>query len=243
MALNTVQFVGLEMVLKAFDKTEIPNWSLWQGKQMLFAYEGDSASESEDELKDWLKLMSKSTNATYTLKFYKDHKKDKPITSTTPETKSFNFRLYLEDQQHLNGHGTVGSVYGSNGELMKMFEKLTEEISGLRAKIAAPAVVPKEEPLQWWEKILASPLGGPLVSKVLGIPMEQVNASMAGAKMSGTGTAAAEETVQIDIDKVLDELEAADPDFDKHMWKLNELAKKQPDQFKMMLGMLDKMQL
>lgn len=233
MGLNTVQFTGKGQVMKAFEKTDVINWSYWQGKQMLFAYEGDNSGESESELLEWLALMSKSTNATYTLKFYRDHRSGAEILPGTKESSSFNFRLYEADQENYGRPGTVGATFGnSNDAVLAEIQKLTGEVNAIKTKVNG---VPAEEPLQWWEKLLDTPFAAPLIGKLFGIDMSGYNAGSAGgAKMAGVpGT--------YDIDAILDHLEGADPKFEEHMWKLQQLHIKKPDDFKKILGMLDLM--
>jgi hypothetical protein len=233
MGLNTVQFTGKQQVMKAFEKTDVINWSYWQGKQMLFAYEGDDPAESSSELQEWLGLMSKSTNATYTLKFYRDHRTDAEILPSTRESSSFNFRLYEPEQENYGRPGTVGATFGNNDAVLAEIQKLTGEINAIKTKVNG---VPAEEPLQWWERLLDTPFAAPLIGKLFNIDMSGVNSggAAAGAKMAGVpGT--------YDIDAILDALEAADPKFEEHMWKLQQLHIKDPGKFKMILGILDQM--
>lgn len=227
MAGISVQFVGISEVLKAFDNMEVVNWSVCQGKALNFSYSGTSEEESRNELETWLKMIGKRTNqAIYVLKFY-DPVKGQRITASTPEHTSFNFRLYDEDYEGERVSRYPARIAGS--ELFEEIRSLKDEIKTLKER---PAVVngTGEEPLELWEKVLDHPLTLGLIGKVFNLDLSGViNAGKIAGVPEGT-----------DLDSILDKLEKYDPDLISHLFKLSEIAEKNPANFKMLLSMLDK---
>lgn len=224
-----MQFIGKEQVFHAFDKTDVVNWSFWQGKQMLYAFEGTDETESRAELEDWIKIMSKGTNAIYTLKFYKGWNGG-DIVPSTKETSSFNFRLYMEDQLNPNNIGTVGASLGANNEILQAIAGLRTDYAELKKKVESPK---DDDKLETWEKLLDQPLVQGVLCKILGVDMQTVQ------QLEKVAGVPAEDA---DIDTSLDILEKDDPNFESRLAKLAKLKKDRPDSYKMLLSMLDKMQ-
>lgn len=223
MGVHTVQFVGKDQTLHAFDKWDTVNWSFWQGTQMLFAYEGDNATESRNELEDWIQIMSKGTNAIYTLKFYKNRQEIKPATK---EDGSFNFRLYIESMQNSGAPGTVGSVFGES-ETIRL---LREDIAEIKKQFLLHK---KEDPekLETWEKILDHPVTMAAIGKFLGLDVKGFEE--ATAKLNGVPGYSIKESITI--------LEQSDSKLEEHLYKLAVISQKKPANFKTLMGMLDQM--
>lgn len=228
MGQHTVQFVGKEQVYHAFEKTNVVNWSFWQGKQMLYAYEDSDEADSRAELEDWIKIMSKGTNAIYTLKFYKGWGGG-DIFPSTKETSSFNFRLYMEDQLNPNGIGTVGSSIGATNEILNAIGALKADYLELKKKMEAAK---DEDKLETWEKLLEQPIVQGVLCKVLGVDMSAVQQL---EKVAGVGSDAT------DMEASLEILEKDDPNFENRLSKLAKLKKDKPESYNMLLSMLDKM--
>lgn len=115
---TTVQFNGIQAVLKAYEYRNVPAWALFVRKQMLFTYAGDSMEEGEECLKQALEMMSDS-KATYTVKVYEDLPAGAKIKDTLPCDGSFNFRL---NDEPVGYAGQVGSVAFSR-ELQELKEQ------------------------------------------------------------------------------------------------------------------------
>lgn len=228
MGLHTVQFIGDMQVYHAFEKTDVVNWSFWQGKQMLYAFEGTEEGDSRAELEDWIKIMSKGTNAIYTLKFYKGWKGG-DILPSTKESSSFNFRLYMEDQLNHNNMGTVGAAMGAGGEILQAIAGLRTDYAELKKKVDTPK---DEDKLETWEKLLDQPLVQGVLCKILGVDMGMIQQleKVAGVPDSSQG-----------IDESVDILEKDDPKFEGRIAKLAKLKTANPNSYNMLLAMLDKM--
>jgi hypothetical protein len=230
MAGTSVQFVGLQEIMKAFDNAGVINWSVWQGKNPNFYYGGDDENESRQELEGWLKMIAKRSNqAIYTLKFFEDWKGGK-IPKTAQEDFAFNFRVLDEfDEQ------TGMQIYKADrsNAVVEEIRLMRAELKEIKEKAAVPGKIGNtEEPLETWEKILDHPITMGLVGKIFGIDMAGI-AAMDG-KLSGVPGDG-------NIDEIIEKLWVYDNALDTHLYKLLQIAEKNPGQFKMFLAMLDKM--
>lgn len=227
MGLGAIQFVGREQVLKAFDSRDAVRWSFWQGKQMLFKYDGDSATESRTDLASWLDMMTDRTGAIYTLKVYEELSPTAKIKSTTPDDGSFNFKLYL-GEEYSDGPRRVG--YPATDErLLDAVTKLTAEVTTLKAKVGQP-MAPEDEPLETWEKIMDHPLVLGAAAKFLGIDIPAESGARMGAVPGGTT-----------VDQIIEGLRRHDADIEDDLYHLLQIADRDPSQFKMLVGMLRRM--
>lgn len=234
MAGVSVQFVGLNEVLRAYDNKDCVNWAVWQGKNLNFSYPGSDAQESRAELEEWLKMLSRRssedqypTQAVYTLKFYEDWKGNK-ITAQTAEHSAFNFRL-TDPADRLPAR--AGSIAGVD-VLVEELRTIKTDIAALKEQAKTPATVGGPEPLETWEKILDHPITMGLVGKMFGIDVPGLLA--ADAKLSGIPETAG-------MQEVIDELLKHDPDLLDHLKKLIRIAEHQPSTFRTIVGMIDKM--
>lgn len=231
-----VQFVGLKQVMAAFNKKGTVNWSLWSGKEMITAYEGTDATESESELEDWLKMFRNNTTAQYVLKFYA--KGTKQIKPSTEHSSVINFRLYEEEDRVGGGSNSIGSVVGAvetmMSKMMDRFEANQKQVMELMKK------EPDDERLQTWERMLDHPVVMAGLGKMFGLDMNGLLAQ--AEKISGVpGSQPAAGTDE--LDEIIDKLMGHDPQFLQHMQKLLLIAERKPAQLKFLLGMLDSMQV
>lgn len=219
------QFLGEDQVLAAFENRDAVNWSCWQGRQMLFKYDGNNKAESTEALNKWLGMMCGS-KAVYTLKVYDDLQGK--IKSTTPDDGSFNFKLEEETDFAERRQGYVGGVARSN-PMLSVLQGVQQSLQEIKTELAKPAAAEPEE-IPMWERILDHPVTGALLGKMLGveIPMEP-----AGAMSGVPGAWSLEDSLAV--------LREQDPDIEAHLAKLARLAKVNPPQFKMLVGMLEKM--
>lgn len=236
MAAQSVQFVGISEVLKAFDNQEVTAWAVFQGRNLNFSYAGDDPQQSRDELNEWLRLLNSRgdadpnnyvTQAVYTLKFYDDFRGSR-ITGQTPETSAFNFKL----GDNISRGVVVPSRIGGVDLLVDEVRELKETIAGLKDLRPADPPQPAEEKLEPWEKVLDHPLTMGIIGKIFGIDLGPLLAG--DGKLSGVPDGAG-------MDQVIDELLKYDPDLLEHLKKLLVIAEHQPNTFKMLLGMVEKM--
>lgn len=225
---SSVQFKGLESVIAAYENREVPAWSLWQGKQFMFKYEGSDISEGSTQLHATLEMLAQSSNAIYTLKVYEDLPGGK-IKNNTPDDGSFNFKLNLEGQEITNNQYAV--VRNNNA--------LLEEIREMKAQIAAMQEEEEEEPqskLGLIGEILNDPgisqIVQPLIMKFLGIGSPEAPLQRAVGSISGTN----DDDI---LNNAITFLKSVDPQLPKHLSKLAEIAKNDPPTFQFLLQTLD----
>lgn len=235
MAGTSVQFVGINEVMKAYDNKDCVKWSVCQGKALNFHYSGDDKDESREDLNKWLKMIGSRTNqAIYTLKFYEDHRGK--INAGTPEDCSFNFRIYDPEEDYAPariGNGPAGNRNTGVELILEEFKEMRKEVNLLREEVKKPAQIGNaEEPLETWEKILDHPITMAAIGKIFGLDVGSMMAL--DGKISGIG---ADEN----INDIVQELWAYDKRLNEHLYKLLQIAKTNPNNFALLLGMLDKM--
>lgn len=125
---SSVQFSGIENVVRAYEMREIPRWAMFNNRQFLFKYEGETVEEGATLLREILDALI-SSPAVYTLKVYEDPTGGK-IKEKTDCDGSFNFRLS-------DNVGAVGGVSagGINYELAAMLKEMRQEQKQLQERI------------------------------------------------------------------------------------------------------------
>lgn len=224
----SVHFWGAENVVKMYKAREVCPWSLWQGNQFLFKYEGDDIEEGAAALRKIFAAMCESTNALYTLKIYEELPKGNRISRTTPDHGSFNFRLQLE-AQGLN-HQEAQSV-ASREAMQAEIKMLREELDELREELEEANDPPAPD---MWERInglLEKPAVIGALNKFLGTNLTPRPAATVG----GVGEAA-------DLEGALAILQQHDPRLSEHLWKLAHMAQEKPNNFQFLLSTLDSLQ-
>lgn len=111
----SVQFRGMESVLRAYTYKGVDVWAIFDGKRLQHKGAG------ENELEEYLKLiLSGGSTATLTLKIYEELDDPKKVKGTTPDDGSFNFKLVTIEE---DGE----TIYRSNklGTLAQMGETLS----------------------------------------------------------------------------------------------------------------------
>jgi hypothetical protein len=207
---------------------EVCPWSLWQGNQFLFKYEGDDIEEGAAALGKIFAAMCESTNALYTLKIYEELPKNGKINRTTPDHGSFNFRLQLETQ--IFNHQEAQSI-ASKVAMQEEIKQLREELREVRAELDE---VDDEPGPDIWERIngiLEKPAVVGALNKILGTSLTP----RPPATVSGVGDAA-------DLEGAILILREHDPRLDEHLWKLAHMAQEKPNNFKFLLSTLDSLQ-
>jgi len=221
-----VQFRGRESVMSAFESKGINRWAFFSGRQLLHKNEIDNDQESSQVLSDWLNLISSSTNAVYTLRFYESLDGGK-ITDKTPCDASFNFRLDI-DEQELN----VGQYKGALGNTAVLNElaQMRKEIQELREEAEEEDDDNSNDILG---KIMESPIAAGIIGKIFNINIERP------AKIGGVPGNDGNE--QLTIEQSINILASNDADIAVHLSKLARLSTKKPADFKFLLSVLDNM--
>ena len=128
MGYSSAQFIGRSSALKAFQNMNCANWSVLQGKQFLFKYEGTDINEATSQLSELLDMIANSSGseAIYTLRVYeydapaKGAKAAKrKIYESTPYDGSYNFKLFDQENE-------VSGRRGNYNELSEMKREFAE---------------------------------------------------------------------------------------------------------------------
>lgn len=128
MNVSSVQFYGIDAVLKAYENADVPRFGLFAGKNLLLKYDGWSREGFTEPsidagiqlLNDYLSNMYQATTAIYTLKVYEDIGEKDKIKPSTEYSSAFSFKI--GEPVGLPGGGVVGGVVGQ--ELKKINERL-----------------------------------------------------------------------------------------------------------------------
>jgi len=218
-----IQFHGKEAVLKAFDNKKINRWAFFSGRQLLHKYEGDDEEESGQALTEWIEMISDSTNAIYTLRFYDDPPGGK-INDRTPCDASFNFRLDIDGQglnvgqyKHAIGNSAVLSeIAAMRKEWQEFRDQLEDEDDDEENDIIG--------------KIMDHPLAAAVVGKIFNVQLP------APAKMG-----AAPGVENTTVEQSINVLQLHDAKIVDHLAKLARLAVRSPKEFNFLLSLLDNM--
>ncbi len=231
---SSVQFKGIDGVVNAYENRNVAAWSLWQGKQFMFKYEGGSIEEGGTQLQSTLELLAESTNAVYTLKVYEDLPGGK-IKSNTADDGSFNFKINGDEQALTQNQYT--SIKNNNA--------IADRLAAIEQRLIEQDEEGEEEPenkLGMIGDIISHPVIAPMVQNIFA-------AMLSGMK---TNTAAPPQMQRVAINGINDDaqileavndLKALDPNLSAHLAKLAKLGKESPDSFKFLLATLDNMQL
>lgn len=215
---RSVQFRNPGDVLTAFESRNVADFSIWQGKQFMFKYEGGDIGEGSTTLQDLLNVLGQSA-AIYTLRVYEDLNGAK-IKSNTPDDGSFNFRLLDETagmQHYNNNNGLQSEVNALKLKIAELEEERDEEPGG-DSLGALGEILQHPVVQQFMPEIIAYIKGSPPVpAKIAGVPTDPNQK----------------------IQEALFILNGADVNFSDHLYKLATIARTNPAQFKMLLGMLD----
>ena len=229
---GSVQFRGIDQVMKAFENRDVQAWSIWQHKQFMFKGMG------EGDLQGILEMIGDgSTNAIYTIKVYEKITAASDIKSNTPDDGSFNFRLNGDNQE----------ITGIQYYKQKQDLNLSQRMEKIEQMLIDKEHEPEDEPetigsvvmevikdpakaMVWIDiiKSILSPGGKPLTP-------------LPAAAMGNVNTAEITEDMLERIGNVIDRLYKNDAHILQHLEKLADISEKNPSQFKILLSMLDKM--
>jgi hypothetical protein len=243
---SSVQFRGKEQVITAFENKRVDAWSIWQGKQFMHKGMG------QNELEDFINLLDRSnTTAIYTLKVFEDIDDVKKIKANTDHDGSFNFRLYERDAD-----GYMPFQSRQNVELEKKIDLLEERIEQLLEEKETEEENPKDilgtitgllsDPdklgklIDLGKSLLGQPVQPAYVGNVSRAhEMTSLSPSSNAGPVNVTNVNVSEEQRIHRLGIAIDTLEKNDPLILEHLEKLASMASNKPDQFKMLVGMLD----
>jgi len=246
---SAVQFRGVGPVVEAYELNKVPVWALLCGRNILGQYRGKSLDEGAQLLEAWLnKLKEGESNGTMQLRMYEEFN-GRPITPTTPENYSFQFKLMDDEEYERSRPGQYGRV---NQEIMSRLEAIEkrqiardeeqddepEQIGGIQGMIGSLLEMPGVK-----EGLMQNVLG--LIGKLTGINRQP--AAMAGtpeAVNSIDTSSAAQLYADLDpvqrqqMDAALVILMQEDPKAGEKLYKLALLCKNNRAQYDMAAKML-----
>lgn len=240
---RSVQFRGVDNVLRAYENMAVGPWALFQGTQLLAKNDEKEIESGKALLNELLNTLNAEDNvATYTLCVYDDLKPGEKIKSGTKYDGSFNFKLnnnYADYQAQ-----KIGSA-----------QALQERISGLEKKIDAYFASPVENeseaekigsagPWAMIGKLLENPdIQQGIATRVLGI-IDGVSAMFAKPFVSPSVPARIGAVDEGDQDQMVMAINAfnflctADPDFGTHLSAIAKVAKENPEKYSQLIGMI-----
>lgn len=234
--MTSVQFRTIPDVLDAIRTTDVVNWSIWYGKQLLpFKYTGKDETESINLLERTLSTLQSSA-AIYTVKMYDEMKYNSAghckITKATEECASFNFRLNDE---------TYGSPYSmQNKELERKLAAMQLKVEQLEAEKEAGEDEEDDSIMGVLNGMVKEniPMLVPiLMGKLFGGQPGPATA-LAGIPENDGADLQQEKTDPVQVIEAIKLMRAVDPGIDKHLIRLGELAKSNPKKFKSLIGMM-----
>jgi hypothetical protein len=232
---GSVQFRSSEAVLTAYENSNCPAWSLWQGGQLLFKFAGKTAEEAISALSNVLEMLGESSNAIYTLKVYEDLGKDK-LKNNTPYDGSFNFRLNA-DSQELNQ-----SQYRNYSGM----KELQTQIAALSARLEAREAEGEEEGEEEDETErqlgkIGALLNNPVVQQLAGLLFRGTNLAPAPGPraVASLGNVPPAPDQDQQINQALTILKEKDPKLGEHLTKLAQIAQSSPANFDYMLTLVE----
>lgn len=239
MAGKSVQFKGLENVLRAFEYKNCEVWAVFDGRYLIHKGVG------VEELREWLSMLaSNGGNPVYTLKVYEDLQAADEVKERTECTGSFGFKLFDDAEIY------KASPYSkTDQELNERLKRIEETISGFQDEA---------EPEPGNEINI-----GAIINDYLSNP-HKLNTLLSGIKQlfsNGTQPAAVgsvgalpdfknQQTMQTNqptendlqrLSNALDVLGNIDAKLPEHLEKLAHLATTKPGMFATLINMLEGM--
>ncbi len=229
----SVQFTCPETVLSAYLNRNCAAWSIWQGKQFMFKYDGNTVEEGQAQLIEILGVLSESSNAIYTLKVYEDLD-GKKIKENTPCDGSFNFKLNMESQMITNSQYTR---FGNLNAMQSELAAVKEELRILREEREEPEEDATQDALGKIGALMENPVIMKLAAMIFGPKAGTVAPSQMPMLQGSIGNVPG--TQDEEIKKAIEVLKSKDERIAEHLTKLAKIAVEQPGSFTFLLQSLD----
>ncbi len=245
---NAVQFKGIDQVVEAYEMNEMASWSIWNGPNLMFAYEDDAMDEGAKMLKQAIEMLQKGqSEGAYTLKVYKDAPGE--IRSNTPYSRAFNFHLFGEGEtkspQAARANNIIGVINDRFQEMQatilgRVLDKIDaedeedakpEKAAGLMGMINGLLENPQIQ------IAVANKLGA-FVTGLLGIPQgpQAIAGINPGTNNQPPVSLSAEQEDK--INQAIDILAACDPQLGDNLLKIAAIARDSPGKYSMYVSML-----
>ena len=232
--MSSIQIKGLDNVVAAYTNREVAPWSLWQGKQFMFKYEGEDINEGASQLEQTLQMLAQSSNAIYTLKVYEELGKGGKIKNNTPDDGSFNFKLNLDSQE----------ITANQYSTMNNRNEVLQRLAAIEEKLSNDEEEEEEQPQDYGLGMIGTILTHPTIQPIatqfmLGILSKILPAG--SQPPANQPPAAAINGIDEDnvIEQAIETLQQHDDKLAEHLQKLAAMAEQNPQGFKFLLQTLD----
>ncbi len=247
---DPVQFFGKDQVMQEVEERNCPAWAIFIRRNLYRKYEGDSMTESLDQLSHVLDTLSASgTEALHLIKFYEGDRGSRKINESTKcDAGSFTFKItdpeerqakqlgYINTQANLIAAKKMWDLEQANKELKQALEG--KDDSGQSIGEIARDYLQRPDELAQLINIGRVLLGYPVAN----FP----NASIGRVTRAGESTAEDQPAAETDLDKNLEDLgeavdilSAGDPKFVARLQKIAKMKKENPEQYNTLISMLD----
>src|SRR4029077_3447364 len=230
---KSIQAKDPDSVIEFYTNRNVPAFSIRQGNQLIYSYEGDNMEDVANELREFIEqfVLRPRSAAIYTLCVHTGLKGG-TISNKTEYNGSINFRMF--DYNDLYGSGNGNGNNNNNYQTPAIPRDLESKINAmngalvdLQKKMNQPAAEkPEESKLGLIGEIFDHPLGFAIGRAII----ERVLPGAKGPEPGGVainGPGTVEETHQ-QLNDALVTLIQADQNFPIYIIKLAELAKKDP---------------
>lgn len=226
---RSVQFNHVENVINAYELRAIAAFSIYQGKQLLLKYEGESIEQGAALLNEFLPNLSGSA-AIYTLCIYEEF--EGRINDKTPYHGSYNFK-FIENTPSYNQSSTM--LQSVESKINALSEKLD------RLEVERELNVDSDSALNGMDRIGAI-LSHPLIERLIPVVMGFIQPKIDGepkqlAVMNGIETAKGE--ISTELREAVIYMLMATNKSEAALIKLGTVAKNNPDKFKSLLSYLN----
>lgn len=243
-----VQFRGIPQILTAFQNMKLVKWCVKYDKNINAKYEGESETESNEMLSEFLKMLSSSGGSSvYTLCVYEDLKKGVKIKPSTEPDYSFNFTLFNMEEFP---NPFIGARVSTNQQIL---DKLTamearmlkyetegpeeeERVGGVLGMINGIVDDPRFK-----DKIIdrVFTLADDLFKKTPIVPISPNRNLGAVGSVTEESPILIDESQHVKLQSAIDTLIRIDPALGDNLLKIAESAKNNPSKYKGMISMLN----
>jgi hypothetical protein len=241
---KSVQARDAESVVTFYNNRAVPAFSIRQGNQLIYAYEGESLEEGGEELTQFIDqfVLRPRSAAIYTLCVHTGLKG--AISNKTEYNGSINFRMFDYADMYGSGNGNQGN----NNNVPALSPAMESKINGialglaeLQKKMAAP--LPAEDKPDIVSKlgvvgeILDHPLGFAIGKALIERFLPGAQVPMPGITVNGAGIGTMEEAHQ-KLNDALVILIQADPNVPLYLHNLAMLSRTDPGKFQGFINMV-----
>jgi hypothetical protein len=228
---KSVQARDPESVVTFYNNREVPAFSIRQGNQLIYSYEGESLDEGAAELEQFIEqfVIKSRSAAIYTLCVHTGLKG--PISNKTEYNGSINFRMfdyadmYGVNQGGNSNHYPYPQTQAVPAALESKINGIALGLAELQKKMNTPsAKAEPESKLGMVGEIMDHPLGFAIGKALIERLIPGAKVPEPAGVINGTGTESLEESHKRLNDSLIILIET-DPNIPLYLWKLAELAK------------------